>query len=255
MSVYRRRSGRYAVLIDLEPTTGGRRRKSIGTYRTRKEAERAERKALGERDRGIDLVPESVTVAGLMARYIAYCRADGRTIVTLESYEQKRRRYIEPRLGSLQLAKLRPAHIAEWKVWLQTKGGGNGQPLGPKSVRNIYGVLHAAWMYALGIELVSRNIFVGAAEPPTAPRPNAEAFTAEETRKLMGAAASTRWSSFVALALATGARRGELCALSWTDVDFEARTLTIARSLAQTKGRVEMKSTKTGNVRRLTLSR
>ena len=39
MSIYRRKSGRYAVLIDLEPTAlGGRRRKSSGTYRTRKEA-------------------------------------------------------------------------------------------------------------------------------------------------------------------------------------------------------------------------
>lgn len=46
MSVYKRKSGRYAVLVDLEPTAlGGRRRKSIGTYRTRKEAEAAERKA------------------------------------------------------------------------------------------------------------------------------------------------------------------------------------------------------------------
>jgi len=55
MSIYRRKSGRYAVLVDLEPTAGLRRRKSIGTYRTRKEAERAERQAIEARDRGIDV--------------------------------------------------------------------------------------------------------------------------------------------------------------------------------------------------------
>jgi integrase len=57
------------------------------------------------------------------------------------------------------------------------------------------------------------------------------------------------------LALATGARRGELCALSGHDVDFEAQTVTIARSLSQTKNRVELKGTKTGSIRRLALSR
>ena len=40
MSIYGRASGRYAVLIDLESSaTGLRRRKSVGTFRTRKEAE------------------------------------------------------------------------------------------------------------------------------------------------------------------------------------------------------------------------
>jgi integrase len=60
---------------------------------------------------------------------------------------------------------------------------------------------------------------------------------------------------FFTLALATGARRGELCALSWSDLDFEARTVTIARSLCQIKDRIELKRTKTGSVRRLSLSR
>ena len=53
MSIYKRKSGRYAGLIDLEASaTGRRRRKSVGTFRTRKEAEAAERKELDARDRG-----------------------------------------------------------------------------------------------------------------------------------------------------------------------------------------------------------
>jgi integrase len=35
----------------------------------------------------------------------------------------------------------------------------------------------------------------------------------------------------------TGARRGELCALRWTDLDVERRTLNIARGLTSPKGR------------------
>jgi hypothetical protein len=56
MSVYRRKSGRYAVRIDLDSTTTGRRRrKSLGTFPTKKDAERD---ALSTRDRGIWLDPK-----------------------------------------------------------------------------------------------------------------------------------------------------------------------------------------------------
>ena len=33
--------------------------------------------------------------------------------------------------------------------------------------------------------------------------------------------------------MVTGCRRGELCALRWTDVDFDSRILTIAHSYSQ----------------------
>ncbi len=66
MSVYKRGSGRYQVLIDLEPTAlGGRLRKALGCFRTRKLAEAVERKALEARDRGCDLSPQTVTVREL----------------------------------------------------------------------------------------------------------------------------------------------------------------------------------------------
>jgi integrase len=38
------------------------------------------------------------------------------------------------------------------------------------------------------------------------------------------------------MAAVTGARRGELCALRWSDIDWQAGTVTIARSVYETKG-------------------
>lgn len=99
MSVYRRKSGRYAVMIDLEPTaTGLRRRKSIGTYRTRKDAERAERQAIEARDRGIDLSPKTVTVSELLDRYLGDREALGRGTKTLQEYRSCADRLIRPHL-------------------------------------------------------------------------------------------------------------------------------------------------------------
>ena len=191
-----------------------------------------------------------------MSRFIEHCRANDRTSATLETYEEKSKRYIVAKLGTLSLSKLRPTHISEWITGLRSGGGQNGRPLSPKTVRNVFGLLHGALEWALGLELVARNVcHTAAAKPPRLSPSPAKALADDEVAKLLTAANATRWGPFVTLALATGARRGELCALSWSDVDFENQTLTIAKSLSQTKDRVELKGTKTGSIRRLGLSR
>lgn len=105
MSVYKRKSGRYAVLVDLEPTAlGGRRRKSVGMFRTRKETEAAERKALEARDRGIDLSPKTISVAQLLDRFIADRRAKGRALRTVMRYDEFAKFRIAPHIGGIALA-------------------------------------------------------------------------------------------------------------------------------------------------------
>jgi integrase len=49
----------------------------------------------------------------------------------------------------------------------------------------------------------------------------------------------------IVLAAVTGARRGELCALRWSDVNWERRVLTIARSLTEIHGAATEGPTKT----------
>jgi integrase len=53
---------------------------------------------------------------------------------------------------------------------------------------------------------------------------------------------------------ATGLRRGEACALRWTDVDFDSRTLVIRRALVIVKGQsTVVKGTKTRSIRKIAL--
>ena len=224
MSVYKR-GPRWSVRIDLVASAlGGRRRRSIGSYRTRKEAEAAERKALESRDRGFNIAPAKLTVADLMARFIEFCRADVEK--TIPPQRDRRRicrtaLYIAPNLGGISLAKLKPTHIAEWLTALRTSGGKKEKPLSPKTVRNVYGLLHGALSWALGLDLVTRNVCDTDATKPPRPSPSpAKALDDAEVARLFAVAEKTRWGPFVTLALATGARRGELCALSWSDVDF-----------------------------------
>ena len=63
-------------------------------------------------------------------------------------------------------------------------------------------------------------------------------------------------ASFIRLAAVTGARRGELCALRWTDIDMKSATVRIARSLVgERNDELAEKSTKTHASRRISLDR
>jgi len=58
---------------------------------------------------------------------------------------------------------------------------------------------------------------------------------------------------FVWLVMVTGARRGELCSLRWTDIDAEQGDLLIERAYAVRQGSKVVKTTKTHQKRRLAL--
>jgi integrase len=255
MSVYERNSGKYAVLIENDSGPNGlRRRRSLGTYATKKEAQKAERDALTSRDRGIDIAPGTVTVTNLLSRYLQN-RASLRTAKTMQEYEGISRRYVTPKLGALLLSKLRPAHIAEWQSRLLTDGGSKGQALAAKTTNHARSLLHGALDWAVKMQLVAVNA-CDAVDAPKVRRSKAKALTQEEIACITETSAKTRWASLVTLALSIGARRGELLALKWEAVDFDRLSITIRTSLSQTKiGGVALKDTKTDAIHTVPLSR
>jgi integrase len=250
VSIYRRKSGRWAVLIDLDRDANGKRqRRPLGTFQTRREAARAEREALAARDRGVDLSPGRVTVRELIERYLDLSRRKGLSPATLERYEELARLHVLPVVGELPLAKLGPAHVSE----VYARAHRNG--LSAKTIRQVAAVLGAAVRWAVGKDLVVRNVVERASDDlPKVRRSPARALTAEEVTALLGVADGTPWRTFFLVAVCTGARRSEIAALRWQNVDMERASITIMESLCATRRGVEVKGTKTDTVRVVALS-
>jgi integrase len=74
--------------------------------------------------------------------------------------------------------------------------------------------------------------------------------SAEQARALLQFAQGDRLEALYHVALASGARQGELLALRWTDVDLESGKIRIQRSLTRTANGLEMGETKTESSRR-----
>jgi len=68
----------------------------------------------------------------------------------------------------------------------------------------------------------------------------------EEVRSLLASSVEfgLRMTGFVTLVAATGMRRGEACALRWSNVDFEAALVTIDESIVSIVGGTQVKSPK-----------
>ena len=89
---------------------------------------------------------------------------------------------------------------------------------------------------------------------PSVSRPKVHAPSDDQVRDVR-AAASGDLLDFLVLATATGARRGELVALQWGDIDWNDGTVNITRSLAQKVGAAPaVRPTKTGSKGHRTLA-
>jgi integrase len=140
-------------------------------------------------------------------------------------------RYWRDELGHLRLAKIRPALIALHRDRLigAPCGGWGYKKLKPRSPGTVWmylQVLHR--VFAIGqreLFLITENP-VSAVKRPSLPRGPTRFLSDEEITALLDAckvSENTDLFAFVLLAITTGARKGELLALEWVNVDVERR--------------------------------
>lgn len=235
--VRRRGRGSWEVTVDLgrDPATGRRRRRFLSTRGTKRDAERALAEALHQRDTGIDISPGKITVGDYLRRWLRDYAEGAVAASTLARYTGIVEQHLIPALGWLKLAELRPAHIqAAYATF--TRRDRRGVKLSAKTVFEHHAVLREALNWAVRWQLLARNP-VDAASPPRPERPEMRVLSVEEAQRLLEAAAATRHYTLLYLALATGARLGELLALRWQEVDLEQGMMQITRTARFFSGR------------------
>lgn len=172
---------------------------------------------------------------------------------TVKGYRGIIDRYLKPQIGSMRVEKLTAARIEALYDSLSTSGGQDGQGLAPLTIRHVHAVLRRALNRAERHGHIVRNPADLVRPPGGGVRSRARATTPDEVGVLIAAADDPLTRLFVRLAAATGARRGEICGLRWSDLDLDAHTLTIQRSIADPDGQIIVKGTKRDRERTLTV--
>jgi integrase len=190
------------------------------------------------------------TVAEYLQRWLRHARGRVRA-GTYEGYESLLRLHAMPHLGEQFLDDVSPLVIQELYGELSA-----APPAGPGlsggSVLNLHLVLTQAFAQAVRWQLIVSNPVAGA-QPPRPRRALRQVVDPELLRRLLAAAAGTWLEAPVAIAAATGMRRGEILGLRWSDFDSELTLLRVQRTLQPTNDGLVFEQPKTPRSRRTVL--
>lgn len=243
-----RKRGRksWSIVVEVDRDAAGRRRQKWETVQgTKKKAEARLAEILHALETGLYIEPAKLTVGQYLEKWLEATKPNiaGKTF---ERYAEIARRQLAPALGKILLSKLSPLQIQAAHAKALTSGrldGKKGGVLSAQTVLHHHRVLREALNQAVKWRLLARNP-ADAVDPPKPQRKEMHAIDATKMAWLLDIVGGTRLYMPVLLALTTGMRRGEFLGVRWADIDFEAATVAVRRSIEQTKEGVRFKSPK-----------
>jgi len=236
---------RLVVSAGTDPATG-RRRQIVRTFTGTKTAAQ---RALADLLVSTDATGAQATNAHVRQLLTRYMDVAVLAPATRADYERVIRSVLMPRLGDLPLSKITPPLLDH--TWMQAAADG----VTLHRLRRAHVILSSAFRYAIRWGWAATNPTRGA--PPRTPPPARVAAppSKETLRQLLELVADEPdLYVWLRLAIVTGARRGEVLGLRWSDVDLDGGRLTVARSITNTRATGTIaKTTKTNRSRAVAL--
>lgn len=221
------REGKHRVEVKhgTHPITGKPRRLSEIVYGTERDAEVVKARLLLQ----IGKTPDSdLTLRQYLDQmYLPDARARLRTR-TADGYASILNHHVIPKLGDTRLIDLGAYQLVTWFREIKAK---------PRTRQHIYRALCTALNEAVRWQLIPYNP-MKAVKAPTATVERPDVLTSKEANAYLDAFTGHPLEPLIVLALAAGLRRSELAGLLWSDLDFEAGSVTIRRGLHDHKGGV-----------------
>lgn len=177
----------------------------------------------------------SITIYNLYGSYIKVKKNEIRE-TSLNRVEKILSNHVLPTLKDIKVSKLNTEMLQNWKNHIEQKG------LGIVTKKNIYSYFSAMLNFAVKMEYLPSNPLtkIGNFKDAYIKKENIDYYTADEFKKFILAAKEeaqrldfNEWHYYVFFNIAfyTGARKGEIHALKWSDI--EDNTMHIRRSIAQ----------------------
>ncbi len=160
--------------------------------------------------------------------------------------------HIQPAIGTQRIREIRASDIQT--MLAQARNVSNrkkrGKPLAPTTTRNLLVATRAVLAWGVKQGHLLTNV-ADRVDPPASPYVERTSLGLDDVRAFLDGTRGTELEAIVTVAIGTGLRRSELCALYWSDLDLDGGIIAVRRAAANLDGKVIIKATKTKRSQRV----
>ncbi|MDD3769246.1 MAG: site-specific integrase [Sulfuricurvum sp.] len=143
---------------------------------------------------------------------------------TFNKYSRILKNEIMPFFGGQKIDQIKTTDV---RVWVNKQL----EKVSPKTVAEKLCIIRTIFRYGLEDEIIDRNP-VDTVRLPSHAKPDVEPLSADDVRRLLDVAEGW-YRNFLAVAVYTGMRTGEMIALRWEDIDMEAGYIRVRHSITR----------------------
>lgn len=177
-----------------------------------------------DKDTGLYIEPSFMPFEVWIDKWIKDYKMNNVKAITIDNYNRAIEAYIKPVLGKIKLKDLKTFNIQNLYSSLVEKG------LSPSTVEIVHRIIKNCLEQAYKDDIIIKNV-ANYAILPKANKKDIRVLTKEEQKQLLKYLDKSEYKCIFILFLFCGLRRGELLALKWQDIDFEAGEMHIQRTI------------------------
>jgi integrase len=238
----RKRGTKWAYTVDIgkDPRTGKRKQKSQSGFKTKKEAQAALAELVNGVEKGNYVEPTKKKFKEFALDYLENTYINRVKRSSYESSYNVAVTHVIPFFGDIDINNIDQFLVHELYS-LKLKEG-----YAPSYIQRMHEMVRLLLRVAFKWEILHKDIS-SMLEPPRVPKKEMKVWTIKQVNDFLKWTKHSRYHPIYFLAAWTGMRKGEILGLSWDDINFDEKTISIKKTLYRVKGEALLHEPKTKN--------
>lgn len=227
-----RKDGLIAVQVYIGIGDDGRRKYKTVYGHTQKEADEKADEIKISLGKGIDISRANDTFSDWSNAWLK--SKDGNVSTSYYTGMSGKVRYINDRIGALEISKIRTVQLQNIIDDLSKQNVRTKKPTSKKTLKDYKGIMEQTFEMAIENRIMDYNPAKYVRIPQKAPQDHRRALTDEEQSWIINT--PHRAQRIAILCMYSGLRRGEAIPLRWGDIDFKSGTISVTKFVEMVNG-------------------